>query len=121
MKFDADTRTPVEWEVASCVLIDDSSMRILHVITSLQTGGAETLVVNLMPRFRALGHAVSLQQVTRENGKLSFNEVRRLYSVHPSLNVGMHTFNMYKGVFVTDALGFHNMWIRKFLRGIRLL
>ena len=35
-------------------------MRILHVITSLQTGGAETLVVNLMPRFRALGHEVGV-------------------------------------------------------------
>ena len=35
-------------------------MRILHVITSLQTGGAETLVVNLMPRFRALDHEVGV-------------------------------------------------------------
>lgn len=35
-------------------------MRILHVITSLQTGGAETLVVNLMPRFKALGHEVGV-------------------------------------------------------------
>ena len=35
-------------------------MKILHVITSLQTGGAETLVVNLMPRFRAFGHEVGV-------------------------------------------------------------
>ena len=35
-------------------------MKILHVITSLQTGGAETLIVNLLPRFRALGHEVGL-------------------------------------------------------------
>lgn len=35
-------------------------MKILHVITSLQTGGAETLVVSLMPRFRALGHEVGV-------------------------------------------------------------
>lgn len=35
-------------------------MKILHIITSLQTGGAETLVVNLMPRFRALGHEVGV-------------------------------------------------------------
>ena len=35
-------------------------MRILHVITSLHTGGAETLVVNLMPRFKALGHEVGV-------------------------------------------------------------
>jgi len=35
-------------------------VKILHVITSLQTGGAETLVVNLMPRFVALGHEVGV-------------------------------------------------------------
>lgn len=35
-------------------------MKILHIITSLQTGGAEMLVVNLMPRFRALGHEVGV-------------------------------------------------------------
>lgn len=35
-------------------------MKILHVITSLYTGGAETLVVNLMPRLAALGHEVGL-------------------------------------------------------------
>ena len=35
-------------------------MRILHVITSLLTGGAETLVVNLVPRFQSLGHQVDV-------------------------------------------------------------
>ena len=35
-------------------------MKILHVITSLETGGAETLVVNLLPRLHALGHEVGL-------------------------------------------------------------
>ena len=35
-------------------------MRILHIITSLHTGGAETLVVNLIPRLMALGHEVGL-------------------------------------------------------------
>ena len=35
-------------------------MKILHVITSLHTGGAETLVVNMLPRFVALGHEVGL-------------------------------------------------------------
>lgn len=67
------------------------------------------------------GHAVSLQKVTHENGRFAFEEVHRLYSAHPTLNVGMHTFNMYKGLIVTDALGFHNMWIRKILNSIGLL
>lgn len=64
------------------------------------------------------GHAVTLQEITRERGKLKFKEVRRMYSVHPKLNVGMHTFNMYKGMIVTDALGFDNMWLRKILKAL---
>ena len=35
-------------------------MRILQVITSLEMGGAETLVVNLIPRLQALGNSVDL-------------------------------------------------------------
>ena len=35
-------------------------MRILHVITSLRTGGAEKLMVDLLPRLRDLGNDVEL-------------------------------------------------------------
>jgi len=35
-------------------------MRILYVITSLQTGGAEKLMVDLLPRLRDAGHDVEL-------------------------------------------------------------
>lgn len=35
-------------------------MRILHVITSLRTGGAEKLMVDLLPRMKAKGHEVDL-------------------------------------------------------------
>lgn len=35
-------------------------MRILHVITSLRTGGAEKLMVDLLPRLRDNGHDVEL-------------------------------------------------------------
>ena len=35
-------------------------MKILQVITSLQTGGAEALVCQMIPRFRAMGHQVDL-------------------------------------------------------------
>ena len=35
-------------------------MKILHVITSLRTGGAEKLMVDLLPRFRKLGDDVEL-------------------------------------------------------------
>jgi glycosyltransferase involved in cell wall biosynthesis len=35
-------------------------MKILHVITSLKTGGAEKLMVDLLPRLKAKGHEVDL-------------------------------------------------------------
>lgn len=35
-------------------------MKILHVITSLQTGGAEHLMVDLLPRLRDLGNVVEI-------------------------------------------------------------
>ncbi len=35
-------------------------MRILHIITSLRTGGAEHLLVDLLPRLRDRGHEVAL-------------------------------------------------------------
>lgn len=67
------------------------------------------------------GHAVTLQEVSGGE-RLTFTEKRRIYSVHPKLTIGCHTFNTYNGVIVTDALGFDRPWIRKFLRfmGIKL-
>ena len=35
-------------------------MKILHVITSLETGGAEKLMVDLLPRFKSMGYVVDL-------------------------------------------------------------
>ncbi len=35
-------------------------MKILHIITSLHTGGAEKLIVDLTPRLRKLGHKVDV-------------------------------------------------------------
>lgn len=67
------------------------------------------------------GHAVSLQKANLVDGKWRFEEVRRLYSTHPYLRTGMHTFNMYDGFIITDALGFERIWIRKFLKAIGLL
>ena len=67
------------------------------------------------------GHAVTLQEVTIQEEQWHFKEVRRLYSVHPKLNVGMHTFNVYNDLIVTDALGFDNAWIRKFLKFFKIL
>ncbi len=66
------------------------------------------------------GHAVTLQEVMKDNN-WHFREVRRLYSSHPKLNIGMHTLNEYNGLIVTDALGFDRMWLRKFLKFLHLL
>lgn len=35
-------------------------MKILHVITTLYTGGAEKLMVDLLPRMKQAGHKVEL-------------------------------------------------------------
>lgn len=67
------------------------------------------------------GHAVTIQEVILNNDKFVFKEVRRMYSTHPKLNIGMHTFNSYKGMIVTDALGFDNMWLRNILKFFKLL
>lgn len=67
------------------------------------------------------GHAVTIQEVTHHENEWNFKEIRRMYSVNPKLNVGMHTFNMYKGVIVTDCLGFDNMWFRNILKRIGIL
>ena len=67
------------------------------------------------------GHSVTIQKMKMENSHWNFEEIRRMYSVHPKLNIGMHTFNMYKGMIVTDALGFDNMWFRKILKTFRII
>lgn len=67
------------------------------------------------------GHAVCLQEVELRDDKWHFKEVRRLHSVNPTLNIGTHTFNMYKGLIVTDALGFDNYWLRVILKKLHIL
>lgn len=67
------------------------------------------------------GHAVTIQKVELSGDKFDFEEIRRMYSTHPKLNVGMHTFNVYEDLIVTDCLGFDRMWFRKILMNIGLL
>ena len=60
-------------------------MRLLHVITSLLTGGAEKLMVDLLPRMKEQGHHVELCVF---NGKRTpfFDELERE-------NVKIHTLS----------------------------
>lgn len=67
------------------------------------------------------GHAITIQEVTHNKNDWQFREVRRIYSTHPYLNEGTHTFNLYKDLIVIDTLGFDRMWIRKCLKRLRLL
>jgi len=66
------------------------------------------------------GHAITIQEIRKEE-TWHFYEVRRIYSTHPKLTVGTHTFNVYNNFIVTDALGFDRIWIRKILKLFHLL
>lgn len=65
---------------------------------------------------KSYGDAVSIQEVKHENGEWDFQEVRRIYSPHPDFDLGFHTFNMYKGIIVVDALGFRKPKLCHLLR-----
>ena len=58
-------------------------MRILQVITSLDMGGAETLVVNLIPRLQDLGHTVDLCVFDGTETPL----MRRLENENPQIKI----------------------------------
>lgn len=55
---------------------------------------------------KSYGDAVSLQQVSVDDGKWTFHEVRRIYSPNPDLDLGFHTFNILNGLIVVDAIGY---------------
>lgn len=68
---------------------------------------------------KSYGDAVSIQEVSNENGKWNFKEVRRIYSPSKDFDLGFHTFNEYKGVVVVDGLGYRRPKLSRFLRGIK--
>lgn len=67
-------------------------MKILHVITSLRTGGAEKLMVDLLPRLRELGNDVEL--LLFDGTRTSFyNELEKTGIKIHSLSVGGNVYN----------------------------
>lgn len=76
-------------------------MRILHIITSLRTGGAETLVVNLMPRFRDLGHEVGLVVFNNEKTKL----MERLKHECPECKIYELGTSCYNPLYIIKLIG----------------
>ena len=65
---------------------------------------------------KSYGDAVSLQEVTHDNGEWCFREIKRIYSPHPDYDLGFHTFNNYKDMIVVDALGFRKPRLCHMLR-----
>lgn len=88
-------------------------MRILHVITSLHTGGAEKLMVDLLPRLRDMGDEVEL--LLFDGTRTPFYEelVNSGIKIH-SLSVGsnvynpLHIFRLLKYLKKYDIVHTHN-------------
>ena len=68
---------------------------------------------------KSYGDAVSIQEVSHTDGQWNFKEIRRIYSPHPDLDLGFHTFNIYKGTIVVDAIGYRRAKLCHILRTIR--
>lgn len=65
---------------------------------------------------KSYGDAVSIQEVNYNNGQFYEKEVRRIYSPHPDLDLGFHTFNTHKDIIVVDAVGYRHAKLCHFLR-----
>ena len=65
---------------------------------------------------KSYGDAVSLQEVSNKDNQWFFKEIMRLYSPHPDLDLGFHTFNVYKDIIVVDAIGYRHAMLCHILR-----
>lgn len=65
------------------------------------------------------GQGVVVQQITNEQGKLRFNEVRRLYSTCPMFPDRLHTFNVYDDTIAVDMAANVYPRLSKWLLGLR--
>ena len=102
-------------------------MRILHVITSLQTGGAEHLLVDLLPRLRASGrNTVELllfngrhtpfMEVLEEKG-VKIHKLSMSGSVYNPMNI----FRMIRYVVQFDIIHTHNTACQLFVPVSKML
>lgn len=69
------------------------------------------------------GTAIILQKVKRSRSEhYCFENVRRIESMHPHYNRGLHTFNSYKGMIVVDVRGYRygiGKWIHSWIKRLR--
>lgn len=70
---------------------------------------------------KSYGNGTVIQEVSQDNGKWEFKEVRRYYSPNKIYPLGIHTLNSYKGLTVVDAVGYWHPIIGKALVGFREL
>lgn len=70
---------------------------------------------------KSYGDAVSIQEVNYNNGQFYEKEVRRIYSPHPDLDLGFHTFNIYRDMIVVDAVGYRHAKLCHLLRHLKHL
>ena len=68
---------------------------------------------------KSYGDAVSLQEVSNKDNRWLFKELMRIYSPHPDLDLGFHTFNVYKDVIVVDAIGYRHAMLCHILRKLK--
>lgn len=87
-------------------------MKVLHIITSLHTGGAEKLVVEFAARFRELGHEVG---VVVFNGadtpfmkRLEGNVDVKIYKLGTSVYNPLYIFRLLKIIRQYDIIHTHN-------------
>ena len=76
-------------------------MKILHVITSLYMGGAEKLVVDLVPRFQALGHEVDVALLNSEFTPL----MERLEKECPNCKIYKLGHSFYNPLYIVKLIG----------------
>lgn len=75
-------------------------MKILQIITSLQVGGAETLVVNLVPRLRAMGDEVDVCVFDGTETPL----MRRLRRENPGMRIWKLGKGYYNPLFIAKLV-----------------
>ncbi len=76
-------------------------MKILQVITSLKIGGAETLVVNMTPKLRSMGHKVDVCVFNGDDTPL----MKRLVAENPGIRVYKFNSGYYNPLYILKLAG----------------
>lgn len=64
---------------------------------------------------KGYGSAIAIKEVKEKDGKFTTQVVKTIQSPHPSMTLGMHTLNEYKGVAVIDVKGYKHSFFGKMI------